>query len=270
MFMYRADLHCHSTCSDGTSTPEELLILAKESELSAISITDHDTLDAYTDSLFEKGNAIGVKLFVGVEFSTRHEGYPIHLLGYDVQKTPEILAFCEKHQQRRLHRNRAILEKLRHLSIIIEEDELKSPKERTTGRPHIAQLLVEKGVVSTIQEAFDRFIGEGKPCFEPGESFTPEETIDVIHHSFGKAFIAHPHLVRKKSVFNDLLEMPFDGIECYYGRYHNHEKKWLRLAKEKGWLVSGGSDFHGEIKPHIRLGCSWTPKEKVQEIFGTT
>ena len=130
--------------------------------------------------------------------------------------------------------------------------------------------MLEKGAVSSIQEAFDRFIGEGKPCFEPGESVTPEETIQIIQNAGGKAFIAHPHLVRKGSVLNALLSMPFDGIECYYGRFHNHEKRWLTVAERNGLLVSGGSDFHGTVKPHTELGCSWVPEEEVMKIFGET
>lgn len=267
--MKRADLHCHSTCSDGTCSPEELLHLAKEKELFALSITDHDTLDAYTDELFAKAKEIGVQLFTGVEFSTRHKKYPVHLLGYGVKKTEGILSFCKQHQERRLSRNRTILEKLRRLSIIIEEEELGDPSDRTIGRPHIAELLMKKHYVSSIQDAFDRYIGEGKPCFDPGVSFTPEETIEVIHGAGGKAFIAHPHLVKKKVILRELLEMNFDGIECYYGLFHGgQEEKWLRIAEEKGWLVSGGSDFHGEIKPHIQLGCSWIDEERVKAIFG--
>lgn len=268
--MYRADLHCHSTCSDGTCSPSELLLLAKEKGLRGLAITDHDTLDAYTKKLFSEAKSLGVKLFVGVEFSTRHKGYPVHLLGYGVEKTPEILDFCEKHQERRLYRNRIILEKLKRLSIIINEEELGNPKDRTVGRPHIAQLLLEKGIVSSIQEAFNRFIGEGKPCFESGESVTPEETIQIIQNAGGKAFIAHPHLVRKGAVLNALLSMPFDGIECYYGRFNNHEKRWLAVAERNGLLVSGGSDFHGTVKPHIELGCSWAGEDDVLKLFGET
>lgn len=267
--MKRADLHCHSTCSDGTCSPVELLHLAKEKELFALSITDHDTLDAYTDKLFAKAKEIGVKLFTGVEFSTRQKGYPVHLLGYGVKKTEKILSFCKQHQERRRSRNRTILEKLRRLSIIIEEEELGDPSDRTVGRPHIAERLLKKHYVFSIQGAFDRYIGEGKPCFDPGVSFIPEETIEVIHEAGGEAFIAHPHLVKKKAILRELLEMNFDGIECYYGLFHGgQEKKWLRIAEEKGWLVSGGSDFHGEIKPRIQLGCSWVEEERVQAIFG--
>ena len=249
-------------------TPSELLKHGKNRELSALSITDHDTLDAYTGALFQEAEEIGIKLFVGVEFSTRLERYPVHLLGYGVTKTPEILTFCQKHQERRFKRNRAILEKLSRLSIIIDEEELGDPKDRTIGRPHIAHLMVEKGIVSSIQEAFDRFIGEGKPCFDPGESYAPDETVEVIHRAGGKAFIAHPHLVQKRAVLQKLLALPFDGIECYYGRYHSHEKRWLEVAKDHNLLVSGGSDFHGSVKPHIELGCSWTPRECVEQIFG--
>lgn len=268
--MYRADLHCHSTCSDGTVTPLGLLKLAKEQGLSALSITDHDTLAAYTDELFQEGEKLGVKLYTGIEFSTRLKKCAIHLLGYGVEKTPEMLAFCQRHQERRRTRNRAILDNLSRLSIIIKEEELGNPEDRTIGRPHIAQILMEKGVVKSIQEAFNRFLGEGKPCFDPGESFSPMETIEQIHKAKGKAFIAHPHLIRNGSTLKELLAMPFDGIECYYSFYHQHEKRWLQVAKEKGWLASGGSDFHGDIKPHIYLGCSWTPEDQVKKIFGET
>lgn len=267
--MYRADLHCHSTCSDGTYTPIKLLELAKEKELSAISITDHDTLDAYSDEVFQKSKELGVKLYVGVEFSTRYKKFPVHLLGYRVKKTPEILEFCLKHQERRLNRNREILEKLKRLSIIVEEEELGDPKDRTVGRPHIAEVLLKKHYISSIQEAFDRYIGEGKPCFASGVSFTPQETIAMIRNAGGKVFIAHPHLIKKSEILKDLLYMDFDGIECYYSLFHGtHEKKWLKIAREKGWLVSGGSDFHGSIKPHIQLGSSWVDEKRVKAIFG--
>ena len=191
------------------------------------------------------------------------------MLGYGIKKTDEILKFCQKHQERRLNRNRMILEKLRRFSIIIEEEELGDPRDRTVGRPHIAELLLKKHYIASIQEAFDRYFGEGKPCFVPGDSFTPEETIAVIHNAQGKAFIAHPHLVKKSEILRDLYTMDFDGIECYYGLFlKGQEKKWLKVAEEKGWLVSGGSDFHGSIKPHIQLGCSWVDEARIKAIFG--
>ena len=265
---YRADLHCHSNCSDGTFTPKELLHLAKEAGLDALSITDHDTLRSYCPSLFEEAKALGLALFMGVEFSARHHGTPIHLLGYGVAKEREILAFCQEHQKRRHERNQAILKKLALKSILIEEEELGDPEEQTLGRPHIAKILRSRKIVSSYQEAFDRYLGEGKPCFDPGESFGVEETIEIIHRAGGKAFIAHPHLIRNQAVFKELLKMPFDGIECYSGRHPNKEKKWLLIASQKNWLISGGSDFHGSSKPYIPLGCSWVGEEEVNRLFG--
>ena len=206
---------------------------------------------------------------LGLNFQHVIKNFPVHLLGYGVKKTAEILEFCRKHQERRLNRNREILEKLKRLSIIVEEEELGNPKDRTVGRPHIAEILLKKHYISSIQEAFDRYIGEGKPCFVPGESFTPQETIAIIHSVGGKAFIAHPLLIKKREILKDLLSMDFDGIECYYSLFHGaHEEKWLNVAEEKGWLVSGGSDFHGSIKPHIQLGASWVDEGRVRAIFG--
>lgn len=267
---YRADLHCHTTCSDGTKTPTEVLHLAKEKGLSALCITDHDSLDAYTPQLFTLAEELRIQLFMGVEFSTRFHKISVHILGYGIEKTEELLAFCQKHKQRRDARNHAILEKLRNLSLPISEEELQEVATgHIVGRPHIAFVMVQKGYVKSIQDAFDRFIGDRKCCFVEGESFGVQETIDIIHASRGKAFIAHPHLIQKSGILKILLGMNFDGIECYYSLLGNHyEKKWLKIAQEKNLLVSGGSDYHGDVKPQISLGCSWVDQETTEKIFG--
>jgi predicted metal-dependent phosphoesterase TrpH len=269
MSPYRADLHCHSTYSDGTLTPIELLHLAKEKGLSAICITDHDSLDAYTDETFEEAQRVGIILYVGVEFSSRHMGQNIHVLGYGVEITPTLLEFCEKHKERRRERNRAMLEHLKKLSFPIEEEELYRGRESSSvGRSHIADLMVQKGYVRSIKEGFNRYLGDGKCCYEEGRYFSVEETIDQIHRSKGKAFLAHPHLIRKKEVLRAVLEMNFDGIECYYCLFHaNQEKRWLSLVEEKGMLKSGGSDFHGAVTPHVPLGCSWVDQSTAEAIF---
>lgn len=265
---YRADLHCHSTASDGTLTPEEILHLAKESGLSAISITDHDTLAAYTPENFALAEKLGVKLFTGVEFSARYHAISVHILGYNVENSGKLSAFCAEHERRRNDRNRTILEKLKERSFFISEEELLEMSTGSiVGRPHIAQVMVKKGYVKSIEQAFDRYIGERKSCFVPGESFSIQQTLDAIHEAKGKAFIAHPHLIQRNGILRVLLGMDFDGIECYYSIFHQ-EKKWLKLAAEKKLLVSGGSDFHGAVKPHIKLGCSWVNRETAEKIFG--
>ncbi len=269
MMKYRADLHCHTVKSDGTYTPIELLKLAKKKHFSGISMTDHDTLDAYTLETIIFAKKIGMDLFTGVEFSTTYFGISVHVLGYGVKKTAKILSFCKALQERRKKRNQVILEKLaQHQMPILEKDLKEIQKEKMIGRPHIALAMVKKRYVKTIQEAFERFIGDQKSCFAQEYGFTSEETIDVIHASEGKAFIAHPYLIEKKGILKAILKLPFDGIECYYSRLpYEIEKKWLILAQEKGLLISGGSDFHGSIKPHVPLGCSWVDKEKVDAIF---
>ncbi len=118
------------------------------------------------------------------------------------------------------------------------------------------------GVVSTIQEAFDRLLGDGKPAFDPGELISVEETIETIKQAHGKAILAHPHLIKRSTTVREMLNMPFDGLEGYYARFGlSQEQKWLHLAHQKGWLITGGSDYHGGTKPHSVLGSSWVGKE---------
>lgn len=269
--MFRADLHCHTTFSDGTMTPSELLHHAKEIGLSGIVITDHDTIEAYHEApaLAKK---LGLLLGSGVEFSCMYRAMSVHVLGYDFDlNSPEILQLCRRHQERRRLRNKAILEKLSRLGMRIEEEELTAlgaKGERTVGRPHIAQLMIQKGYVPSIKDAFNRFLGDGKPCYVPGEGITVEETIDILHQGGGKAFIAHPHLLEHARRIKELLKLPFDGIECYYAKFPaDQQARWVQVARERGWLISGGSDFHGTVKDYIQLGCSWVDEETFYKIF---
>jgi predicted metal-dependent phosphoesterase TrpH len=249
-------------------TPAELLCHAKEIGLSGISITDHDTIEAYSQApLIAK--EFGLLLGTGVEFSCFFSGMSVHVLGYgfDLDSTP-IHNLCVRHQQRRMLRNRTILERLSRLGMSISEEELLATSGRTVGRPHIAQLMVQKGYVSSIKGAFDRYIGDGKPCFDPGVGMTVDETIKIIHEGRGKAFLAHPHLLEHGNKIKELLKLPFDGIECYYAKFPlAQEARWIQAAEKRGWLMSGGSDFHGSIKDYIPLGCSWVGEETFHKIF---
>lgn len=266
--MFRADLHCHTTFSDGTMTPFELLSEAKEKGLNGISITDHDTIDAYPEAVVA-AKELGISLGSGVEFSCTYRNLSVHVLAYDFDlKEPGIQNLCYRHQQRRTLRNKAILEKLSRLSMPITEEELLAIGQRTVGRPHIGQIMMKKGYVLSIKEAFVRYIGDGKPCFDPGIGISVEETLNIIHQGRGKAFIAHPHLLEGASKIKGLLQLPFDGIECYYARFPlEQEKRWTTIAEEKRLLISGGSDFHGSIKDYNRLGSSWINEEHFLKIF---
>ncbi|PCI92414.1 phosphatase [Candidatus Aerophobetes bacterium] len=266
---FRADMHCHSECSDGSLSPLELLSLAKEKGLSGLSITDHDTVEAYRKDVLEKAEELGIEICTGVEFSCQINGTNVHLLGYNLDlNSKPLLELCKRHQVRRKNRNDEILRLLdQHGFPVKQEDLAESSHGKVIGRPHIAQVMLNKGYVASIKEAFNHYIGDNKCCYCPGESFSVEETIKVIREAGGKAFIAHPHLVKKGGVLRALLEMPFDGIECYYALFNRSaNEKWLNVGKDKGWLISGGSDFHGELKPQIPLGASYVDRDTFDAI----
>ncbi len=263
---YYADLHCHTNCSDGSASPQELIDLAKAIGLKGLSVTDHDTIDAY-QTIIPLAKKAGIRLGTGVEFSCEFHGISLHLLGYNFNlKNSGILQLCLRHRKRREMRNQGILEKLKENGMPISYEELVSRTEgKTIGRPHIAELMVEKGYVKNLREAFNHYIGEGKKCYFQGDPFTVEEAIEVLHNAGGKAFIAHPQLLPEEFPTEKLLKLPFDGIECYYCRLF--KKSWVEIAHAKGWIISGGSDFHGTIKPEIELGCSGVDEETFNRIF---
>lgn len=265
---FKADLHCHSLCSDGTLEPQELIQKAKEVGLQGLSITDHDTLKAYENLIIPEGFIVGI----GVEFSCEYHRSSVHVLGYDVNPKHEaIQALCEQHVHRRKRRNQGILKKLALMGMVITEEELESRfKQDNIGRPHIATLLIKKGYISTLQEAFNRWLGEGKPAFVQEGGISIEVTLKAIHQAGGKAFLAHPHLIENKKKLENLLQFSFDGIEAYYGRFPPEiQKVWEELAKKRGLLISGGSDFHGDIKPNSYLGSSFVGREDFDKIFAS-
>ena len=262
---FRADLHCHTTCSDGTVAPEEIVRMAIIKGLRGLSITDHDTIEAYPTAVLA-AQAANLQLISGIEFSAVHKQSSVHILAYSFSLNSSILKeFCLKHIQRRERRNTEILFLLKQHGMSISEEEIHVHNDalaHTIGRPHIAQAMRKKGYVSSIQEAFHKYIGEGKPCYASGTHFSVEETLEIIHKINGLAVIAHPHLIEKNSILHELLDMKFDGIEGYYARFSLHQnEKWIKIGMRKGWIITGGSDFHGDIKPNIDLGHSWTPEE---------
>ena len=177
-------------------------------------------------------------------------------------------------QVRKRQRNIEILKKLNENNILINEEELyqyaksKGVNETVVGRPHIASLMLEKGYISTIQEAFDKFLKDGGPCFVAGKRISSDSAIGAIHKANGLAILAHPHLIKSKKLLNKLLKLGFDGIEVYYARLPLHiEENWKKLAANNDLLITGGSDFHGDVKPHINIGCSWVNEEAFNKLI---
>ncbi|MBN2478752.1 MAG: PHP domain-containing protein [Parachlamydiales bacterium] len=262
---FRADLHVHSYFSDGTMSPIELLNLAKEKNINAISITDHDTIEAYSDAVFQHAHSIGVQLMLGVEISSELFNENVHILGYNFDITNKSFKdFLKKVVEKREQRNRKILEKLKNFNIDISEEELEDftkkigASKTTIGRPHISQLMQKKGITETFQEGFDKYFNDKGPCYVPGFKFSPKEVIEEIHKCSGIAVLAHPHFIRNRKIFDYLLENNIDGIEVYYAKLlPNIEARWERFAVKHNLLITGGSDYHGDIKPFNSLGSSW-------------
>lgn len=265
---FKADLHCHSTCSDGDTSPVELLKMAVDAGLSGLSITDHDTIAAYRTAI-PKAKELNLKLLPGVEFSSVNKQTPVHILGYAFHEESKMISdFCERHFERRQERNKEILELLSKHAIFLTEADLQKEHSGTPGRPHIALAMMRKGYVKTLKEAFTKYIGDHKPCYAQGPRFSVEETIEVIHRAGGLAVIAHPDQIKSSKTVKDLLSMGFDGIEVYYARNDpNSQHKWLQACQNRGWFTTGGSDYHGSIKPNNPIGCSWIGEETFQHLY---
>ena len=214
-----------------------------------------------------------IPLLPGVEFSTTFYNQSVHLLAYAFQlEHPELHSFCNIHHERRLKRFKQIISKLNKEGVAVTLDDvlqlLEGQNYSVLGRPHLAQVLVNKGIVPSIQAAFKTYLGTNLPGYVPSDAFSIEETLELIRAVKGKAILAHPHIYSNRKLITSLLALPLDGIEGYYGRFHpNQEQKWLTIAQEKNWLVTGGSDYHGTVKPHLMLGCSWTGEEVFQTLY---
>lgn len=261
----KADLHCHSTYSDGSLSPTELVALAKEQNVSGLSITDHDSFSGF----FEAEN-LGLDIIPGVELSTEFEKKSVHILGYAFNPKDQAFAeFCLKQRQDRLLRNREIIRLLSRQGLTLDEDDVvdSSDPNKTYGRVHIALALLKKGYIKEFHEAFRRYIGSNGSCYVAGNKCSTQEGIDAIHNASGKAVLAHPHILDSKSLTRRLLALNFDGIEAYYSRFlPNVNQHWVEVAQKKGLFVTGGSDFHGLPKPEVRLGATYCPQEVFDQL----
>lgn len=254
------DLHTHSTCSDGTLTPSEVVKLAKEKGLSAIALTDHDTIDGLSEAI-ETGRAIGIEVITGIEFSVAADT-EMHLLGLDFDiDCPAIKNILDEMIIQRDIRNYKVIELLAGLDIYITIDEIfAEASSRVTGRSQIAKAMLKKGYVSSIKEAFDKYLAFGRPAFVERSTLSPEEAIEIIHESHGKAFLAHLNQIEKPDedlykLLTHLKKCGLDGIEGYYTEYTEEMNcRFRKMADDIGLLLSGGSDFHGTNKDGYELG----------------
>ncbi len=254
------DLHTHSTCSDGTLHPSEVVKLAKEKGLSAIALTDHDTIDGLHEAI-ETGRNIGIEVITGIEFSVAGDT-EMHLLGLNFNiDCPAITEILDEMIIQREKRNYTVIELLAQLGIYITIDEIHAESTSPiTGRSQIAKVMLKKGYVSSIKEAFDKYLAFSRPAFVERSTLSPEEAIDIIHKCGGKAFLAHLNQTGKSdeelySLLTYLKQCGLDGIEGYYTEYtEDMNFRYRKMADDIGLLLSGGSDFHGTNKDGYEIG----------------
>ncbi|MCD7949186.1 MAG: PHP domain-containing protein [Erysipelotrichaceae bacterium] len=257
------DLHCHSTYSDGTYTPLEILELARKLDLHQLAITDHNGIDGALKArnIIAK-NYLDINFVIGCELSVDYHESEVHLLGYfnrEQDNFNSLLEFIEEGKKEKLRSQLVMIEKLNHMGLSITYEEIKDMFPGTViNRVHMCKVLISKGYIHSVSEGFDKYLGEGKPCYESKKCESIEKAVEAIHGSCGKAVLAHPFQYVDKDVeayLTDALGM-LDGIECFHpSANHQQSLELLDICQRYHLISTGGSDFHGENKPHIQLGC---------------
>lgn len=266
------DLHAHTTCSDGTLSPTELVELARDLGLGAVAVTDHDTVDGLEEAL-AAGERLGVEVVPGVELSLEwtdrsskgHEpkDRALHMLGYflDDSPTQELHDTLVELRGYRDARNEIILERLAELGYPLDLDEVaRIANGGAVGRPHIATVMREHGYVASLAEAFDRFLKKGAPAYVDRRRLSLSEGMRLLRRSAAIASLAHPGIIpvdatELEHIVRSVAAEGVAGIECYYGAYdRGTERLCLDIAARTGLVATGGSDFHGTVKPDIVLG----------------
>lgn len=260
------DLHVHSTVSDGTLTPTELVDRALEMGLSAFALTDHDTIRGVAEAKgradWHKSQGHNIEVYSGVEISAAYKERDIHILGLLVNENDEILdRILNNFLENRNRRNERMLEKFAEYGIeLTMEDLTEDAPSAVITRAHFATALIKKGLVSSVQEAFEKYVGDNGPCYIPREYMSPEQAISSIKKAGGVPILAHPLLYNLPhdelyALVDRLKKAGLKGIEVYYSNNRGQDEVNVKaLANHFGLVATGGSDFHGSVKPHIELG----------------
>lgn len=254
------DLHTHSTVSDGSETPARVVELAAAAGLSALALTDHDRLEGIGPAR-RAAESLGIELVAGCELSCQHQA-TMHLLVYFVEPgSGPIQDELLRLQKGRDRRNVMLAERLSRLGLPVSLAEMQQEAGgEGVGRPHVAAILVRKGVVGSVAEAFDRWLAKGRPAYVEKDRLHPEEAIRLARASGGVAVLAHPLSLglakdQMLAVLRDLASIGLGGVEAFYGRYSPSERgDIVAMATAAGLAVTGGSDFHGTYKPDLSVG----------------
>ena len=272
------DLHTHSNRSDGTDTPTELVENAQAAGLDVVALTDHDTTVGW-DEAEQAAERVGIRLVKGIEVSTSINHRSVHLLGYDFDPTDApLLEELARVLDGRNDRVPKIVAKFQSLGIDITEEEIlaKSGGAEATGRPHVADVLIDKGVVANRGEAFDDYLSPGKPGYVGRYSASTDEAVRLVKAAGGKAVLAHPWSRGSDTVLTpdriaELVEQGLDGIEVDHADHTDADRDALRkIAQSLDLVITGSSDYHGTGKgPEFRLGANTTTPDQLERLLGS-
>lgn len=246
------DLHIHTTASDGLLTPKKVIYWAHKKNLKAVAITDHDTTNGIQEALIA-GRRYNITVVPGIEINTNLNALEIHILGYYINyKDKEFQNCLSEIRNARYHRAEKIINRLKQLGIMITMDEVVNTADTATiGRPHIARVLEKHHYVKNKKEAFEKYIGEGKPAFVERYKITPIEAIKTILDNGGIPVLAHPGLINTNStttLIKELVKAGLQGIEVIYTKHSKDTQKYFyNIAKQYHLLITGGSDCHGDL-----------------------
>ena len=259
--MKRIDLHTHSLCSDGAQTPTDVVRTAYDAGLSAIALSDHDSIEGVQEAM-DAGKALGIEVIPAVELSAQSDT-ELHILGYFIdihnKKLNDTMAYA---LQVRDQRQEETCRKLNEQGFDITMDEL---REEARGNPvlcraHFAQIMVRKGYAESVKDAFSRYLSVGCYAYSNRQALTAQEAVSLIREAGGIAVAAHLHLIKKpddelREYLKSLIPYGLDGVEGYYSDYTpDMEQRYRAMAKELGLVISGGTDYHGANKPHLSIG----------------
>lgn len=266
----RADLHVHSTASDGTSTPSELVALAFRSGLTHLAITDHDSVEGVAEAQ-RAAEGTPLVLVPGVELSSvSDDGRDIHLLGYFVDPLePGLLTFLRQLRSARLHRARAMVASLANAgSSVTIEDVLSFSRDGSVGRSHVARALVASGQATSLRDAFNRLIGRGRPHYVMKNVLSPADAVRAIHDAGGIVVVAHPGILGLDDVVATLATVGLDGVEAYHADHTVEQRlRFAELAQRLDLLTTGGSDYHSSDSPNPALGSIPIPAEALRAFL---
>lgn len=266
---FEADLHCHTTASDGLLTPTEIVELASSKGIKAIGITDHDSIDGWQEAE-RAAETLNIKIIKGIEINTDWQQREIHILGYLLDD--KSISFNRKIyqlQHQRIIRIKEILSKLERLNMSITFEEVKEyAKGKAIGRPHVAQAMVKKGYVMDFREVFDSYLKVGGAAYVPRYKLTPTEAISIIREAQGVAVLAHPGTQHIEKQIRQWKDEGLQGIEVSHPDHSlEGSVRYSKLAEKLGLIATGGSDFHGKsLKPGIEIGDCGVSLEVVEQL----